>query len=145
MMREDTGLRTLDSRLEQQLAPEPMQFRFPPAHPARGQQGQRLGRRLQPLGGLSSLRGRLGEQRQVIGAVPRRSRRSVGDQGLTDLYDTLLPVPTCGQRPAPQGSCPLQLLLQVLLGGQRHRGLRPRLGERRFAPEVMEYRRNGQG
>ena len=76
---------------------------------------------------------------------PLSSHRSVGGQGLTDLRDALLPVPTYGQRPAPYGSSPLQLLRKVMLGGQRHGGLRARLGDWRFTPAVMEHSRKGQG
>ena len=63
-------LRLCDCLLQQQFAPEPIQLRLPPAHPALGQRRQRLGQRLQPLGDLPHLGGHLGEQGQVKWAVP---------------------------------------------------------------------------
>src|SRR5262245_44229226 len=75
--------------LQQQLAPEPIQLRLPPAHPTLGYCRQRLSERLQLLGGLPHLGGRLGEQGQVIRSFRRRPRCSIGGQALLDLPSPL--------------------------------------------------------
>ena len=100
-------------RLQQQCAPEPIQLRFPPAHPALGQRRQRLGERFQPLGGLPYFGGCLGEQGQVIRAVPCHPRRSVGGQALLDLCFPLLPRAHSRLAPSPVGAWPAPIVQET--------------------------------
>ena len=62
-----------------------------------------------------------------------------------DLGYALLPVPTRGQRPAPQGHGLRELGRKPLVGAEGHDGLGACLGQGRLPTQVMQHRSPVQG